>query len=84
MNLTDIPIGEVVSGVDMPIRRGSTKTARWAQYLKKMKVGDAVRVESAKERDAMTHHFKVNKAGTMSSQVGDGSFVVWRTRWSKK
>lgn len=84
MNLTDIPMGEVVSGVDMPIRKGSTKTARWAQYLKKMKVGDAVRVANAKERDAMTHFFRSHKAGTVSSQVGDGSFVVWRTRFRKK
>lgn len=84
MNLEALPLGEVVTGVDMPIRKGSTKTIRWAQYLKQMKVGDAVRVANAKERDAMTHHFKANKAGTVSSQVGDGSFVVWRTRYRAK
>ena len=84
MKLEALPLGEVVSGIDVPVRKGSTKTIRWAQYLKKMRVGDAVRVANAKERDAMTHHFKANKAGTVSSQVGDGSFVVWRTRYRAK
>lgn len=84
MKLEALPLGEVVSGIDVPIRKGSTKTIRWAQYLKKMRVGDAVRVANAKERDAMTHHFKANKAATVSSQVGDGSFVVWRTRYRAK
>jgi hypothetical protein len=84
MNLEELPIGEVVSGVDLPNRKTFNKTAKWAHYLKKMKVGDAVRVSNAKERDAMTHFFKANKAGTATSQVGDGSFVVWRTRFRKK
>jgi len=84
MKLDELPIGEIVSGVDQPDRKNPAKTARWAQYLKKMKIGDAVRVANSKERGAMSHHFKVNKAGTASAQVGDGSYVVWRTRYRAK
>jgi hypothetical protein len=86
MNLTDIPMGEVVRGIEKPMPRSkkARSATKWARFKADMKIGDCVRVADVKEKDAMKSYFRANKVGCQTLAVGDGSFVVWRTRWASK
>lgn len=86
MNLTEIPMGEVVAGIERP--SPNTKKARltnkWARFAQDMKVGDCVRLASAKEKNAMKSYFYGHKIGCQTLGLGDGTYVVWRVRWPRK
>lgn len=79
MELTELPIGEVQSGIEMPSWRKTSKN-EWSRLFSKMKVDDCVRLKTKKQADAMKAYFRARSVPTRVRAVGDGSFVVWRLR----
>ena len=79
MQLKELPIGEVQTGINLPGWKKTSKS-EWARLFKKMKVDDCVRLESKKQADALKAYFRARNVPTRVRAVGDGSFVVWRLR----
>ena len=79
MQLKELPIGEVQSGIELPGWTKSTKS-QWSHLFSKMKVNDCVRLKTKKEADSMKAYFRARDVPTRVRNAGDGTYVVWRMR----